>query len=143
MVALDEIRRSAAAVVQSKPLVAVFFGGTSGIGHYTLRALARATANNGGKGFRAYIVGRKAQAAEEIISECEGICSQGEYRFVKANDISLIEDVDRVCAEIAAQEEKEGEGGRIDFLMLTQGGSIFLPRTGEFCQRALDMAAKP
>jgi NAD(P)-dependent dehydrogenase (short-subunit alcohol dehydrogenase family) len=129
MVKLDVVHASNTALVQSQPLVAVFFGGTSGIGSYTVRALARATAN-GGKGFRAYIVGRNAKAAEEIIAECRGIYSHGEYTFVKANDISLIQDVDRVCAEIIQLEEKEGKDPRIDYLMLSQGGSIFLPRKG-------------
>lgn len=64
MVKLNEVRALNTALVQSQPLVAVFFGGTSGIGHYTLRALATASAA-GGKGFRAYIVGRKAKAAED------------------------------------------------------------------------------
>jgi NAD(P)-dependent dehydrogenase (short-subunit alcohol dehydrogenase family) len=129
MVKLDVVRASNTALVRSQPLVAVFFGGTSGIGSYTIRALARATAN-GGKGFRAYIVGRNAKAAEEIIAECSGICPQGEFKFVEANDISLIQDVDRVCADIIQLEEKEGQDPRIDYLMLSQGGSIFLPRKG-------------
>jgi NAD(P)-dependent dehydrogenase (short-subunit alcohol dehydrogenase family) len=131
MVKLDVVRTENTTLVQSQPLVAVFFGGTSGIGHYTLRALATAEAN-GGKGFRAYIVGRKAAAAEDIISECRGICPQGQFKFVKADDLSLIRDVDRVCADIIQLEEKEGQDARIDYLMMSQGGSIFLPRKGMF-----------
>jgi hypothetical protein len=131
MVKLDVVRTENTTLVQSQPLVAVFFGGTSGIGHYTLRALATAEAN-GGKGFRAYIVGRKAAAAEDIISECRGICPQGQFKFVKADDLSLIRDVDRICADIIQLEEKEGQDARIDYLMMSQGGSIFLPRKGMF-----------
>ena len=131
MVKLDVVRAENTTLVQSQPLIAVFFGGTSGIGHYSLRALATAEAN-GGKGFRAYIVGRKASAAEDIISECRGICPQGQFKFVKADDLSLIRDVDRVCADIIQLEEKEGQDGRIDYLMISQGGSIFLPRKGKF-----------
>jgi hypothetical protein len=131
MVKLNVVHTSNTALVQSQPLVAVFFGGTSGIGHYTLRALATAEAN-GGKGFRAYIVGRKAKAAEDIISECRGIYPQGQFKFVKADDLSLIQDVDRVCADIIQLEEKEGQDPRIDYLMMSQGGSIFLPRKGMF-----------
>lgn len=136
MVELNVVRTSNTAIAQSQPLVAVFFGGTSGIGHYSLRALATAVAAaNGGKGLRAYIVGRKATAAEDIISECLSICSQGQFKFVKVDDLSLIQDVDRVCAEVIQLEEKEGQDPRIDYLMMSQGGSIFLPRKGMFkCQ---------
>ena len=131
MVKLDVVRASIPAVVQSQPLVAVFFGGTGGIGHNTLRALATAE-RNGGKGFRVYVVGRNAKAAEEFIAEERRIYPQGQYRFVKADDLSLIHDVDRICAEIIQLEEKEGQDARIDYLMLSQGGSIFLPRKGMF-----------
>ncbi|KIX09225.1 uncharacterized protein Z518_00304 [Rhinocladiella mackenziei CBS 650.93] len=127
MVKLDVVHTLNLAVVQSQPLVVVFFGGTSGIGHYTLRALATAEAN-GGQGFRAYIVGRKANVAEDVISECRGICPQGQFKFLKVDDLSLIQEVDRVCAEIIQLEEKEAQDPRIDYLMTSQGGSIFLPR---------------
>ena len=129
MVKLDVVRASLPAVVQSQPLVAVFFGGTGGIGHNTLRALATAE-RNGGKGFRAYVVGRNAKAAEEFISECRHIYSQGQFKYIKANDLSLIQDVDRICADIIQLEEKESQNPRIDYLMMGQGGSIFLPRKG-------------
>ena len=131
MVKLNVVNASNTALVQCQPLVAVFFGGTSGIGHYTLRALAAVEAN-GGRGFRAYIVGRKAKAAEDIISECRGICPQGQFKFVKADDLSLIHDVDRVCADIVQLEENESHDPRIDYLMMSQGSVIFLPRKGMF-----------
>ena len=131
MVGMGVVHASNTALVQNRPLVAVFFGGTSGIGHYTLRALATAEAK-GGKGFRAYIVGRNAKAAEEIIEECCGICPQGHIEFVQTDDISLIQAVDRACAEILQLEEKANQDPRIDYMMLSQGGSIFLPRKGRF-----------
>lgn len=130
MVKLDVVRSANKALVQSQPLVAVFFGGTGGIGSYALRALATAEAEHGGKGVRAYVVGRKAESAERILSECRDICPQGQFKFVQAGDLSLIQGVDQVCAEILELEEKEGQDARIDYLMLSQGGSIFLPRTG-------------
>jgi NAD(P)-dependent dehydrogenase (short-subunit alcohol dehydrogenase family) len=130
MVNLDVVHASNAALVQSQHLVAVFFGGTSGIGHNTIKALAKATAD-GGKGFRAYIVGRNTKAAEDIIAECRGIYPQGEFKFVKADDLSLIHDVDRTCAEITQLEEKE-KVPRIDYLMLTQGNVPYAPRKGMF-----------
>jgi len=73
-------------------------------------------------------VGRNAKGTEDNISECRGICPQGQFKFVKAEDLSLIKDVDRVCADIIQLEEKEGQDPRIDYLMMCQGGSIFLPR---------------
>ncbi|OJZ89461.1 hypothetical protein ASPFODRAFT_182494 [Aspergillus luchuensis CBS 106.47] len=127
MVGLDDVRATNTALVQRQPLVAVFFGGTSGIGHYTLRALATAEAN-GGKGFRAYIVGRNIKAAEEIIAECRGICPKAQIRFLQTEDISLIQNVNRVCEEIIQMEEKEQQDPRIDYLMLSQGGPIYQPR---------------
>lgn len=126
MVNLDIIQDANNALVKSRPLVAVYFGGTSGIGHYTLRALATAEAN-GGQGFRAYVVGRKVAAAEKIIAECRTIWSESQITFVQADDISLIRDVDRVCKNIIELEEKEDQNPRIDYLMMSQGGSIFLP----------------
>ncbi len=130
MVKLDVVRTWNKAVVDSQPLVAVFFGGTGAIGHYTLRALATTSAANGGsKGCRAYIVGRNTKAAEDIINECHGIYPQGNFKFVKAEDLSLISEIDRLCTEIFRLEEQE-ENPRVDYLMMGQGGSIFLPRKG-------------
>ena len=131
MVKVNTLRISNTALVQSQPLVTVFFGGTSGIGHYTLRAFATAAAT-GNQPFRAYIVGRNAKATEDNISECRGICPHGQFKFVKAEDLSLIQDVDRVCAEIIRLEEHDSQDPRIDYLMMCQGGSIFLPRKGKF-----------
>ncbi|OAL22694.1 hypothetical protein AYO20_11146 [Fonsecaea nubica] len=128
MVKLDTARALGKALVQSQPLVAVFFGGTGGIGQVTLRALATAEAQ-GGKGLRAYVVGRNAQAAEDMLAECRGICPQGRFKFIQAQDLSLLGDVDRVCAEIIRLEKDEGqEDSRVDYLMVSQGGMPFLPR---------------
>lgn len=132
MVELTEVRKVNATLVQSQPLVAVFFGGTSGIGHQSLRALAAAEAEHKGKGLRAYIVGRNATAAGEIIAECRGLYVQGQYHFLKIDDLSLIKNVDRVCGEIIQQEQKGSSDPRIDYLMMSQGGSIWLSRTGMY-----------
>jgi NAD(P)-dependent dehydrogenase (short-subunit alcohol dehydrogenase family) len=130
MVELTEVHNANATLVQSQPLVAVFFGGTSGIGHQSLCALAAAEAEHKGKGLRAYIVGRNATAAAEIITESRGLYPQGQYHFLKIGDLSLFKNVDRVCAEIIQQEQKESSDPRIDYLMMSQGGSIWLSRTG-------------
>lgn len=129
MTNLNEVRSANAALVQHQPLVAVFFGGTSGIGHYTLRALATEVAKNG-KGLRAYIVGRNGKAAEEIIDECTKIYPNGRYTFTKVEDISLLETVDETCSEIHRLESEMRDDARIDYLMLSQGGAIYKPRKG-------------
>ena len=63
MVSFTHVLTTNAQLYQSQPLVAVFVGATSGIGQYSLKALARSHASSG-KGLRAYIVGRNAAAAE-------------------------------------------------------------------------------
>lgn len=137
MVTLPVVRSSDAALVQSQPLVAVFVGGTSGISEYTLRALAKTHASKG-KGLRAYIVGRKASAAEKIIADCKTVCPSGDFQFVKAEDLALLKDVDRVCAEIQRVEEEKGMAGegkaRIDILVMSQHyfPLSFEPRHGTF-----------
>jgi hypothetical protein len=64
------IRESLATLVQRPPLIAVFLGGTTGIGHYPLRGLAKAEAAVKGKVFWAYLVGQKANRAAKVIAEC-------------------------------------------------------------------------
>lgn len=164
------IRASVAALVTSRhphrPLVALFFAGAAGIGHYTLRELARATANAPQpSGFRAYIVARKEQAAQKVIAECSAILKGGtsnvvittdpsgqqqsigdvsrtataEFVFVQTSDLSLMVEVDRVCARITelerARAERAGgpDGGdvaRIDYMLFTQGCTVYQPRKG-------------
>ncbi|KAI9727612.1 MAG: hypothetical protein M1834_008052 [Cirrosporium novae-zelandiae] len=123
MVHLDIVHACNAILVETQPLVAVFVGGTSGIGECSVRALT-ATHANRGKGLRLYIVGRNNDAAEKIISDCLEVCPTGQFRFVRANDLSLLKDVDRVCAEIVqAEGEANTTGGipRVDLLVMTQG----------------------
>lgn len=132
MVRLNVVRAANAALVNSQPLVAVFVGGTSGIGEYTLRALA-STHSDKGKGLRVYIVGRKAAAADAIIADCQRVCPAGQFKFVQADDLALLKDVDRVCEEIVKNEEVEGQDGQkpgIDLLFMSQACSIFGKRKG-------------
>ena len=135
MVKLEVVRAHNAALVKSQPLIAVFPGGTSGIGDYAIRALAN-THSKEGKGLRLYIAGRNQGAAEKTIAECQAVCPSGQFRFVKAKDLSLLEDVDRVCDEIMKAEEREvnqtGGKARIDMLVMTQGVVQFSDRIGEF-----------
>ncbi|EMC93566.1 hypothetical protein BAUCODRAFT_125417 [Baudoinia panamericana UAMH 10762] len=123
MVKYDIIQARATALVKSRPLVAVFVGGTKGIGEYTIRTLAR-THGSDGQGLRVYIVGRNADAANKIITECQTSCPTGDFRFVKATDLRLLRDVDQ-CSNRITQMERDGEGlagepARIDLLYLSQ-----------------------
>lgn len=129
MVELKTALQDNATLVQ-RPLVAVFFGGTSGIGHYTLRALAKQSALHNGKGFRAYIAGRNADAADTITRECKAIFPEAEIVFIKVTDLSLMREVDKSCAEISQLEAKHGDDARIDYLMVSYAGAPFLPRNG-------------
>lgn len=131
MIKLSQVKEQNATLVQQRPLVAVFFGGTNGIGQYALLALAKATSENEGNGFRAYVIGRNAESAQKIIETCKESCPDSSVTFIQVADLSLLKQVDEACAVIQQAEEKHGDDeARIDFLMLTQGGAIFQPRNG-------------
>ncbi|KAK7188560.1 hypothetical protein DPSP01_005523 [Paraphaeosphaeria sporulosa] len=90
-------------------LTAVFVGGTSGIGLYTLLALARRC-----KVPNIYFIGRSQQAADRILADLHTLNPNGTYTFIPS-DVSLIKNVDAVCAQIAAKES------HINILCLSQG----------------------
>jgi len=121
MVKLDLVKANNIELV-SQPLVAVFVGGTSGIGSNTIKTLAK-THGTTGKGLRAYIVGRNAKSAEAIIAECKTSCPAGQFLFQQVNDLALMKDVDKACAELIKTEEKEaaakGETAKIDILVMS------------------------
>lgn len=129
MVALSIVQSSNASLVATQRLVAVFVGGTSGVGMHTIRTLAATCGKERKSTLRVYIIGRNAKAAEEIISDCQKVCPTGRFHFIRTNDLALMKDVDLVCADLIINEEKEAEatGGtpRIDILVLSQ--AIFKP----------------
>jgi len=88
-------------------LVAVFIGGTAGIGEITLKKFARNAIQP-----RAYLIGRSRSAAERIIASCNEINNEGKYIFIEA-DVSLIKNVNEVCQVISAREKS------INILFLT------------------------
>ncbi|KAF3763681.1 putative short-chain dehydrogenases/reductase [Cryphonectria parasitica EP155] len=100
-------------------LVAIFVGGTSGVGEYTLKALARYAPQP-----RIYIVGRSRESADRIISECQDANANGVYEFVQA-DISLLKNIDDVCRQIRSKEKA------INLLFQTQGTMAFSKTTSE------------
>ncbi|KAF2226770.1 hypothetical protein BDZ85DRAFT_256743 [Elsinoe ampelina] len=134
MVSYDKIREANAALVASQPLVAVFFGGATGIGSYVFAQLA-ATHGTTGRGLRAYIVGRNAQAAAANIAEARRVCPEGSFHFVQAKDLALLRDVDEACAEVERLERDNAGrdsvvgGPRIDLLYMSQALFGWPPRT--------------
>ncbi|TKA83744.1 hypothetical protein B0A55_00081 [Friedmanniomyces simplex] len=123
MVQLSAVESANITLVQLRPLVAVFVGATSGIGEYTLLALARAHGENG-KGLRVYLVGRNATSAKSIIAECQRLCPSGDFRFVQVDTLTLLRDTDECCKRITKMETADPFGGgepRIDILCMSQG----------------------
>lgn len=101
MVALSEVQSSNGRIASTLParLVAVFVGGTSGIGEYTLKQFAKHAREP-----RIYVVGRSQEAADRITAECRKTNAEGQYFFIPA-DTSLIRNVDDVCQQIRSKEK--------------------------------------
>lgn len=119
MVSYKEIQASNALINDATaPRVAVFAGGTSGIGQLTIRALVAT-----GASVRIYLVGRKS--AEErslaLIQELRTTYPKAEVIWTEG-DISLLAETRRVCEVIKRKE------ARVDLLFLTAGYAPFGPR---------------
>jgi len=121
MVTLDQIRSSNARIGTHLPpgLVAVFVGGTSGIGEATLRQLARHAVAP-----RIYFIGRSAESGFRLAADLQAINPDGQYRFFSA-DISLLQNVDEVCTVIRERES------HINLLFLTTGTKMAGKETNE------------
>jgi NADP-dependent 3-hydroxy acid dehydrogenase YdfG len=126
MVSISQIQASNALIPSTFPsrLVALFVGGTSGIGEITLKKFAQYSHQP-----RVHFVGRSQDSAERIVAECKALNPEGEFIFLRA-DVSLIRVVDEVCKEIKAKEKF------LNLLFLSQGvmsmdrsGMIFSIRT--------------
>lgn len=110
MVKLQTIQAHNAALTSVAPsLVAVFVGGTSGISLSTALALARHTSSP-----KIYLIGRSQSAADTAIASMKSINPSAQPTFLQT-DISLLKNVDRVCADIAARESK------VNLLFMTPG----------------------
>lgn len=133
-ISLSHIRQTNDTLLNNQPLVAVFVGATSGIGEYSVRALA-ATHGTTGAGLRLYLVGRNAVAAEKVFADCRRLCPAGKFVFVQADDLALLKNIDVVASEIIKLENEEagktGEASRIDFLVMCQGIAKFDGRDGK------------
>lgn len=115
MVSFAQVRTSNAHLATRfpDPLVAVFVGGTSGVGEYTVKAFAKYIPQP-----RVYIIGRNEKAAERITSECRAVNPKGKYVFMQA-DVSLLVNVDEICREIKRKETV------VNLLVLSQGSMAF------------------
>jgi hypothetical protein len=87
----------------------------AGIGECAVRTLAATHAKHDGKELRVYVVGRNKDVGEKITSDCLEVCAKGHFRFVQANDLSLLEDGDCVCAKIKRLEETAGAKAGVGF----------------------------
>lgn len=113
MVSLQQIQASNARINTLAPgLVAVFVGGTSGIGEATMKEFAKHAFQP-----RIYFIGRSEEAAARITIELESLNPGGQYHFIKA-DISLLRNVDNVCLDIQSRESL------INLLFLTSGTAV-------------------
>jgi NAD(P)-dependent dehydrogenase (short-subunit alcohol dehydrogenase family) len=101
-------------------LVAVFVGGTSGIGESTLKKYAALATNP-----TIYVIGRNETAATRILEELKTLNPEGKYSFIKS-DVTLVESVDAVCKEIKSKEKK------LNLLWLSPGYSNLGKMNREF-----------
>ena len=134
MVTIERLRAANASFFRQRSLVGVFVGGTSGLGEYSIRALAKLYGGEKQLGLRVYVVGRSSSAASKIIADCSRICPRGIFTFVQADDLASLPEVDRISAKVLAleQEHHQNDTPRIDLLLMTQGRVLFGPRQGQY-----------
>jgi predicted ATP-dependent serine protease len=115
MVPLPKILASNSRIPSIFPdgFVAVFVGGTSGVGEYTLLKLAKYILK-----LRVFLVGRSQESADRIIKEAQQLSPDSKFEFIKS-DVSLIVNVDEVCRKIKSKETD------INLLFETQGTMSF------------------
>ncbi|KAH8726820.1 hypothetical protein GQ44DRAFT_790851 [Phaeosphaeriaceae sp. PMI808] len=110
MVAINAVRASNANIkFLPTNLVAVFVGGTSGIGLFTARELVRNATSP-----HVYLIGRNQTEATKIIQELKDINASSEVSFIQ-KDVSLLKNVDEACQEIKTKEK------HINLLFMTCG----------------------
>lgn len=119
MVSYKEIQASNALINDATaPRVAVFVGGTSGIGKLTVRALVAT-----GASVRIYLVGRKSseERMHAFIQELHAVNSKAEVVWTEG-EVALLAETKRVCEAIKSKES------RVDLLFLTTGYAPFSTR---------------
>lgn len=115
MVSLEDVQASNSRITSTLPagLVAIFVGGTSGIGETSLKQFVKHARKP-----RVYFIGRSQDAADRIAAECGMLNAEAELVFIKA-DTSLIRTVDEVCEGIKMKEQA------VNLLFLTTGTARF------------------
>lgn len=93
-------------------------GGTSGIGESTAREFVRHTIKP-----RIYLVGRSQEQADLLKQEFEALNPESQINFIKS-DVAQLRNVDAVCEEIKAKEDK------INILFLSAGIMTMKGRDG-------------
>jgi len=112
MVSYNEVKASNALLNDATtPRIAVFVGGTSGIGKLTIKALVAT-----GASVKIYLIGRKSskERSEAFIQELQLLNSKAEIIWTEA-EVSLLAETKRVCEVIKTKEQ------HIDLLFLTTG----------------------
>ncbi|PGH28082.1 hypothetical protein AJ80_00339 [Polytolypa hystricis UAMH7299] len=120
MVSYKEVQASNALINDvTAPRVAVFVGGTSGIGKFTIRALVAT-----GASVRIYLVGRKSseERMHAFIQELHAINPKAEVIWTEG-EVALLAETKRICEAIKSKES------RVDLLFLTAGYAPFGTRT--------------
>ncbi|KIW09153.1 uncharacterized protein PV09_00089 [Verruconis gallopava] len=117
MVGISEVRTQLKDLSRyGSGLVGVFVGGTSGIGETTAREFVRYTTKP-----HVYVVGRSQEAADRLIPEFKSLNADSNIEFIKS-DVSLLRNVDDVCKQLIAKEDK------INLLCLSAGFFTFQGR---------------
>lgn len=121
MVNIADVRNSNTSFMGKPPgMVALFVGGTSGIGKGTLKQLSKYA-----NAPRVYIVGRSKSSITPLLKELQDLNPQGTFTFIESQ-ISLIKNVDKVCEEIKEKEQK------MDLIFLSPGYLTLEGRQGKF-----------
>lgn len=111
MIGLDAVRKANGSLKTTVPrIVALFVGGSSGIGRSALRQLAL-----NAEAPTAYIVGRSESKAAPFLRELAQINPRGTFNFIEA-DVSLMRNVDKACESIAKREKA------LNLVFMTPGG---------------------
>ncbi|KAK1749661.1 hypothetical protein QBC47DRAFT_418725 [Echria macrotheca] len=116
MVSYSDILISNALIDDTTGLrIAVFVGGTSGIGRFTIKALVST-----GITVKIYLLGRKSsqERTQAFIAELHAINPKAKVVWTEA-EVSLLADVKRVCDIIKSKES------RVDLLFLSAGYAPF------------------
>ena len=116
MVSYTKIKESNALINDATaPRVAVFIGGTSGIGKLTIRALVAT-----GASVRIYLVGRPSsqERTSAFIEELHALNSRADIIWTEG-EISLLAETKRICEVIRTKEH------HINLLFLTAGYTTF------------------